>query len=102
MTCIVRIVRKTFSESSNTDFEALYAKHSDEISSQSGCFSVELVTDASNPNVRTTISRWDNEESLNNYRKSVLFGKVWPDTKQLFSAPPEVISYISHSKSHLQ
>ena len=40
--------------------------------------------------------------SLNNYRKSVLFGKVWPETKQLFSAPPEVISYISHSKSHLQ
>ncbi|MAU75535.1 MAG: antibiotic biosynthesis monooxygenase [Crocinitomicaceae bacterium] len=102
MTSIVRIVRMTFSESSKIDFEALFAKHSDEISSQSGCFSVELVTDASNPNVKTTISRWDNEESLNNYRKSVLFGKVWPETKQLFSAPPEVISYISHSKSHLQ
>jgi quinol monooxygenase YgiN len=102
MTSIVRIVRMTFSESSTVDFEALFAKHSDAISSQSGCFSVELVTDPSNPNVRTTISRWENELSLNNYRKSVLFGKVWPETKQLFSAPPEVISYISHSKSHLQ
>ena len=102
MTSIIRIVRMTFSESSILDFEALFAKHSDEISSQSGCFSVELVKDASNPNIRTTISRWDNEGSLNNYRKSVLFGKVWPETKKLFSAPPEVISYISHSKSHLQ
>jgi len=102
MASIIRIVRMTFSESNTVVFEALFAKHSDEISSQSGCFSVELVTDASNPHVKTTISRWDNEGSLNKYRKSVLFGKVWPETKQLFSAPPEVISYISHSKSHLQ
>jgi quinol monooxygenase YgiN len=102
MTSIIRIVRMTFSESSTVDFEALFSKHSAAISSQSGCFSVELVNDASNPNIRTTISRWENEASLNNYRKSVLFGKVWPETKQLFSAPPEVISYISYSKSHLQ
>lgn len=101
MTSIIRIVRMTFSESCTADFEALFAKHSDAISAQSGCFYVELVTDALNPNVRTTISRWDNEESLNNYRKSELFGKVWPETKQLFSTPPDVISYISHSKLHL-
>ncbi|MDE0917194.1 MAG: antibiotic biosynthesis monooxygenase [Flavobacteriales bacterium] len=102
MTSIIRIVRMTFSESRTVDFDVLFAKHANEISSQSGCFSVELVKDASNPNIRTTISRWDNEGSLNKYRKSVLFGKVWPETKQLFSAPPEVISYISHSKLHLQ
>lgn len=101
MTSIIRIVRMTFSESSISDFETLFAKHSGDISVQPGCYSVELVKDSSNPNVRTTISRWDNEGSLNNYRKSKLFGVVWPETKKLFSKPPEVASYISHSKSHL-
>ncbi len=101
MTSIIRIVRMTFIESCVSDFETLFAKHSDEISAQQGCYSVELVKDSSNPNVRSTISRWDSEGSLNNYRKSELFGVVWPETKKLFSAPPEVVSYISHSKSHL-
>ena len=90
---IIRIVRLTFSESTIDEFEALYSKHEDEISSQPGCYSVDLVTDASNPFVKSTISKWKDEESLNNYRNSDLFGVVWPATKALFAAKPEVWSY---------
>jgi len=45
--------------------------------------------------VRATVSRWDSEKSLNDYRMSELFGEVWPETKRLFAAAPEVVSYIN-------
>ena len=90
---IIRIVRLTFSESTIDEFEALYSKHEDAISSQPGCYSVDLVTDASNPFVKSTISKWKDEESLNNYRNSELFGVVWSATKALFAGKPEVWTY---------
>ncbi|PCJ81465.1 MAG: antibiotic biosynthesis monooxygenase [Bacteroidetes bacterium] len=95
MTSIVRIVRMTFSEETISEFEAVFLEYEVDISSQPGCMSLELVKDVNNPLVRATVSRWDNEESLNNYRKSELFGVVWPKTKKLFSSPPEAVSYIS-------
>ena len=98
MTSIVRIVRMRFSEDTINEFEAVFAKYADKISSQPGCSSVELVKDANDPFVRTTISRGDDEASLNNYRKSQLFGEVWPVTKKLFSSAPEAVSYISQLK----
>ena len=90
---IIRIVRLTFSERTIDEFESLYSKHEAAISSQPGCYSVNLVTDSSNPFVKSTISKWKDEESLNNYRNSELFGVVWPSTKKLFAAKPEVWSY---------
>ena len=90
---IIRIVRLTFNKENIKPFYELYQKHEDEISSQSGCFGVELVEDSSNPNVVATISKWRDEESLNRYRNSKLFGVVWPATKALFAAKPEVWTY---------
>ena len=90
---IVRVVRLTFSQESIEAFKELYLKHEEAIASQPGCFSVDLVEDASNPNVRATISKWRDEESLNRYRDSELFGVVWPATKALFAAKPEVWTY---------
>ena len=90
---IIRIVRLTFNEENIEHFYELYNKHKKAISSQSGCFSVELVEDSFNPNVVATISKWRDEESLNRYRDSKLFGVVWPATKELFAAKPEVWTY---------
>ena len=92
---ITRIVRLTFSEDTIESFKKLYDKHSEAISNQPGCLGVELMRDASNPFVRATISRWEDEESLNVYRKSELFGQVWPATKVLFKEVPEVWTYRS-------
>ena len=87
----------TFTPETLPQFEAIFTKHEKAIGSQSGCFHVELVKDSTNPLVRATVSRWDSEESLNDYRKSELFGEVWPETKRLFAAAPEVVSYINLS-----
>lgn len=91
---LVRIVRLTFNEDTISEFEDLYAEHSPAIALRKGCLGVELVTDVRNPYVRATISRWEDEESLNEYRKSELFGVVWPATSKLFAARPEVWSYL--------
>lgn len=90
---IVRVVRLTFSEESIETFNELYLKHKESIASQPGCYSVDLVEDVSNPYVRATISKWRDEESLNRYRDSDLFGVVWPATKALFAKKPEVWTY---------
>ena len=92
---IIRIVRMTFTQETLKQFEAIFKKHEKAIGDQPGCFKVELVKDSINPLVIATISRWGSEESLNDYRKSELFGEVWPETKRLFSAAPEVVSYIN-------
>ena len=94
---IIRIVRMTFTKETLPQFEAIFKKHEKAIGGQSGCFHVELVKDSIKPLVRATVSRWDSEESLNKYRKSELFGEVWPETKRLFAAAPEVLSYINLS-----
>ena len=90
---IIRIVRLTFNEENIETFYELYHKHEKDISSQSGCFGVELVADSTNPNVIATISKWRDEESLNRYRDSKLFGVVWLATKLLFAEKPEVWTY---------
>ena len=92
---IIRIVRMTFTKETLKQFEAIFKKHEKAIGDQPGCFKVELVKDSTNPLVRATVSRWDSEESLNEYRKSELFGEVWPETKRLFAAAPEVVSYLN-------
>ncbi|MBT6174847.1 MAG: antibiotic biosynthesis monooxygenase [Flavobacteriales bacterium] len=94
---IIRIVRMTFTQETLKQFEAIFRKHENAIGDQPGCFKVELVEDSTNPLVRATVSIWDSEESLNDYRKSELFGEVWPETKRLFAAAPEVVSYINLS-----
>jgi quinol monooxygenase YgiN len=94
-TTLIRIVRLTFSEQTIDAFDVLFKKHKEAIASQPGCQGVELVKDESNSLVRATVSRWKDEESLNTYRKSALFGEVWPATKALFAESPQVQSYIT-------
>lgn len=92
---IIRVVRMTFTEEALPQFDAIFKKHEKAIGGQPGCLKVELVKDSKDPLVRATISRWDSEESLNNYRRSELFGEVWPVTKRLFAKPPMATSYIN-------
>ena len=45
------------------------------------------------PCQRATLSFWNAQDDLDIYRKSALFGEVWPASKALFAAPPEAQSY---------
>ena len=85
---IVRIVRMEFDVDSTSRFDALFAESKSKIEAQKGCLCVRMLHSTSNRNQRTTISWWENEDFLNAYRQSDLFGQVWPQTKALFSEKP--------------
>ncbi|MCC6816831.1 MAG: antibiotic biosynthesis monooxygenase [Saprospiraceae bacterium] len=58
-----------------------------------GCKSVDLLVDSKEPEIMTTVSVWDSEDSLNAYRETELFIETWSQIKQFFIAKPEANSY---------
>ena len=54
-----------------------------------GCRHMELVRHKTSPNLLFTLSIWDNEAALENYRASALFADTWAKTKALFSEKAE-------------
>lgn len=90
---IVRVVRLTLSVENVSAFEEVFRTHQAAIAAQPGCLGVEMLSDPNDQCIRGTLSRWRSEHDLNVYRASALFGEVWPVTKTLFAAKPEVWSY---------
>ncbi|WP_221394249.1 putative quinol monooxygenase [Dyadobacter sp. NIV53] len=82
---IIRIVRMTFSPEKTTMFLDIFNQSKNEILGMKGCLYLELWRDLHEQNVFVTHSHWDSEEALNDYRKSEYFGKVWKQTKTLFT-----------------
>ena len=93
---ITRIVKMEFNNENTSDFLSFFDGVSDQISNFSGCQGMTLMKDIKNPNIIFTYSKWDNHDSLENYRKSDLFLIVWPKVKQWFSNKPEAWSLESH------
>jgi quinol monooxygenase YgiN len=69
-------------------FMALFYSSKPVISEFNGCREVELYVDTRLSNVYYTISKWDTEDDLDNYRSSAFFQDTWIKTKALFSAKP--------------
>ncbi|GAB3334451.1 putative quinol monooxygenase [Hymenobacter humi] len=89
---LIRVVRMTFGPEQVPAFLALFQASENRIRQQPGCRHLELWQDADNPAVYCTYSHWDDAAALDNYRKSTLFGEVWPATKRLFAATPVAFS----------
>jgi quinol monooxygenase YgiN len=89
---LLRVVRMTFEASQVASFLVIFKESEDRIRQQPGCRHLELWQDADNPNVYCTYSHWATPADLEAYRKSALFGQVWPATKRLFAAPPVAFS----------
>ncbi len=89
---IVRMVRMTFQPEKIDDFLAVFQATKSKIRAFEGCQHLELLRDVTHANVFFTYSHWHSAAHLNNYKKSKLFGQVWPSTKKLFLAPPEAWS----------
>ena len=89
---LIRIVRMTFRPEEEPAFLALFRATEQRIRQQSGCRLLELWQDADHAATYCTHSHWDDAAALNTYRKSALFGEVWPATKRLFAAPPVAFS----------
>lgn len=90
---IVRVVKLTFSPATVGAFDALYTQFEARIQAHQGCQMVRAMKVQGQPCQRATLSFWETQEDLDVYRKSTLFGEVWPATKALFAAPPEAQSY---------
>ncbi|RMA59000.1 putative quinol monooxygenase [Ulvibacter antarcticus] len=70
------------------NFEAIKEK----IRSFPGCLFLELYRDKNNDTIFFTYSKWDKEESLENYRGSELFRGVWATTKPMFRSKAQAWS----------
>lgn len=82
---IVRIVRMHFTEEGVEKFLTIFQANRDAIRNFQGCTHLELLRDLHNAHVFTTISHWENADSLERYRNSQLFASVWGRVKILFS-----------------
>jgi heme oxygenase (mycobilin-producing) len=85
---IKRLVKLTFQADKTDEFIHIFETSKDKIRAMSGCQHVELLRDATTPNIFFTLSLWDTEGSLNAYRHSDLFRTTWAKTKVLFSDKP--------------
>ena len=94
---LLRLIRMTFEPARAADFLAIYQASASRIRQQPGCQHLELWQDAGQPHVFCTYSHWDDEAALNAYRRSALFGEVWPATKRLFGAPPFACSSLAYA-----
>lgn len=89
---LIRIVRMHFTEAGVEEFLEIFGAHKVAIRNFPGCSHLQLLRDAEDPNCYTTLSHWDKPESLEAYRKSELFGKVWGRVKTLFSERSQAFS----------
>ena len=89
---IIRIVRMHFTEAGVDEFLTIFRDNMAAIRNQQGCQHLELLRDFDEPNTYTTLSYWKDAESLENYRKSDLFGQVWGRVKTLFAARSQAFS----------
>lgn len=88
----IRIVKMGFDPNRITDFLENFENNKSKIRNFEGCLHLELFRDKTNPNQFFTYSHWNNEQSLELYRNSELFTKVWAETKVWFNQKPEAWS----------
>ncbi len=91
---IIRIVKMTFDPHRVREFQDLFEQVKLNIVSFEGCMQLELCQSIHLPNVFFTYSIWENEQALENYRKSGLFAETWTLTKAMFASPAEAWSIV--------
>ncbi len=89
---IQRIVKMTFRKEKCDEFETYFSEIMDRVAGQPGCSGVKLLKEKGDSGVFFTYSVWDNQESLDAYRHTELFGQVWPKVKAWFADKPEAWS----------
>ena len=89
---IIRIVRMHFTEAGVDEFLQIFNDNKNAIRNFPGCSHLQLLRDADDTNCYTTLSYWQDVQSLDSYRKSDLFGQVWGRVKTLFSERSQAFS----------
>lgn len=92
---LTRVVKMTFLPAFTEEFTAVFKDVQPKIAASFGCSGVSLLQDKSDATVFFTISYWDDEDALNNYRHSELFTVTWAKVKPHFSARVEAWSLLN-------
>ena len=89
---IVRLVKLEIKVQHIEDFRQLTENEKTGILNFKGCSHLEIFQDTSNPHLFFTLSHWDSQDALDQYRKSDFFRGNWEKVKQWFSHKPEAWS----------
>lgn len=84
---ITRVVKMTFKPENVVVFKAIFEDSKKMINEFEGCLKLDLLNDIHENHTFFTISVWNSEADLNNYRESYLFKSTWSKVKPLFSEP---------------
>lgn len=89
---ITRIVKLTIAPDRVEEFKSIFVDNQNHIARFPGCNSLEVLRDTRYPNVFFTYSKWETEDSIENYRKSELFQGIWKNAKKTFCGKAEAWS----------
>ncbi|MGB4773846.1 MAG: antibiotic biosynthesis monooxygenase family protein [Daejeonella sp.] len=92
---ITRIVKLQFKPANIARFTEIFHETKPFILKFEGCLKVELMKDAQHPDRYFTLSYWNSEDDLNNYRNSTFFKETWAKVKPLFAEKAEAWSLIT-------
>jgi len=89
---ITRVVKLTLHPQHIEAFKNVFASHKIHIAQFDGCLELNAYQDNKQPEVFFTISRWQTEHNLDNYRYSDFFKSLWSIVKPMFAAKAEAYS----------
>lgn len=89
---LTRVVKLTFQLDHIDTFKAIFEDHRKHINNFNGCIELNAYQDKKNSGVFFTISKWEDELALDNYRFSDFFKSLWSKVKPLFAAKAEAHS----------
>ena len=92
---LVRVVKMHFSSVFTAEFKTIFKAVQPKIEAFEGCTAVQLLQDKHTPEIFFTISHWQDEEHLNNYRNSELFKTTWAIVKPNFQFKAEAWSLLN-------
>lgn len=83
---LTRVVKLTLSPEHIEEFKEVWTGHRDAIADMQGCLSLQAFQDLGEHNIFFTISQWESEHALDNYRYSIFFKTLWSKVKPMFMA----------------
>jgi heme-degrading monooxygenase HmoA len=89
---LVRVVKMEFQADQIESFVQLFLQRKELIEACDGCIQVTLLQDENDSTRFFTLSHWDSDEDLQNYRNSELFKENWSLTKPMFKSKAEAWS----------
>ncbi len=83
---LTRVVKLTLDPKYIQEFKNVFSAHKQHIAAMGGCISLQAFQDNKEPHIFFTISQWESEHALDNYRYSDFFKTLWATVKPMFTA----------------